>query len=170
MLKLKVLQASHPRVAGIVQAHRQQIDAAGIGRQDGDRRDMYCLKVISRSGEVSSWRFARPPVGFCHCASLGPQAYLLPFPFYLLVQPHPDASRHQPRRPDGRRQGADEVLGVEEVLNPGKKFQVATDGPRGRDVGEGELGQLRDAVFRSSSNCEATNCTPTAALNHFGLE
>jgi hypothetical protein len=33
LLKLKVLEASHPRVAGIVQAHRQQIDAAGDGRQ-----------------------------------------------------------------------------------------------------------------------------------------
>jgi hypothetical protein len=33
MWKLKNLEASHPRVAGIVQAHRQQIDAAGDGRQ-----------------------------------------------------------------------------------------------------------------------------------------
>ena len=33
VLKLKGLKASHPRVAGIVQAHRQQIDAAGHGRQ-----------------------------------------------------------------------------------------------------------------------------------------
>lgn len=68
MLKLKVLQASHPRVAGIVQAHRQQIDAAGIGRQSADRRGMYCLKAISRSGEVSSWRVRHAPVGFYHCA------------------------------------------------------------------------------------------------------
>jgi len=28
MWKLKNLEASHPRIAGIVQAHRQQIDAA----------------------------------------------------------------------------------------------------------------------------------------------
>jgi hypothetical protein len=33
MLKLKGLQASHPRIAGIVQTHRQQIDAAVSGRQ-----------------------------------------------------------------------------------------------------------------------------------------
>jgi hypothetical protein len=33
MLKLNGLQASHPRIAGIVQTHRQQIDAAVTGRQ-----------------------------------------------------------------------------------------------------------------------------------------
>ena len=33
MLKLKGLQASPPRVAGIVQTHRQQIDAAVTRRQ-----------------------------------------------------------------------------------------------------------------------------------------
>jgi hypothetical protein len=33
MFELKILEASHPRVAGIVQTHRQQIDAAEICRQ-----------------------------------------------------------------------------------------------------------------------------------------
>jgi len=33
MWKLKNLEASHPRVAGMVQAHRQQIDAAAHGEQ-----------------------------------------------------------------------------------------------------------------------------------------
>ena len=40
MLKLKVLQASHPRAAGIVQTHRQQIDAAVTRRQQVGTRDI----------------------------------------------------------------------------------------------------------------------------------
>ena len=40
MLKLKVLQASHPRVAGIVQTHRQQIDTAVTRRQQVGTRDI----------------------------------------------------------------------------------------------------------------------------------
>jgi hypothetical protein len=40
VLKLKVLEASHPRVAGIVQAHRQQIDAAGAGQQQVSEKDI----------------------------------------------------------------------------------------------------------------------------------
>ena len=82
MLKLKVLQASHPRVAGIVQAHRQQIDAAGIGRQNGERRDMYCSKVISRSGEVSSWR-VRPTTCRLLSLRLARAAGAFPSTFYL---------------------------------------------------------------------------------------
>jgi hypothetical protein len=39
-LKLKILQASHPRVAGIVQAHRQQIDVAGAGQQQMSDEDI----------------------------------------------------------------------------------------------------------------------------------
>jgi hypothetical protein len=38
-LKLKNLEASHPRVAGMVQAHRQHIDAAH-GRQEVDDGDI----------------------------------------------------------------------------------------------------------------------------------
>jgi len=40
LLKLKILQASHPRVAGIVQAHRQQIDVAGAGQQQMSDEDI----------------------------------------------------------------------------------------------------------------------------------
>ncbi len=40
LLKLKGLEASHPRVAGIVQAHRQQIDAAGARRQQVSEKDI----------------------------------------------------------------------------------------------------------------------------------
>jgi collagenase-like PrtC family protease len=40
VLKLKGLKASHPRVAGIVQAHRQQIDAAGAGQQQMSEKDI----------------------------------------------------------------------------------------------------------------------------------
>ena len=40
LLKLRILQASHPRVAGIVQAHRQQIDAAGAGQQQMSKEDI----------------------------------------------------------------------------------------------------------------------------------
>ena len=40
VLKLKVLEASHPRIAGIIQAHRQQIDAAFGRRQQMDERDI----------------------------------------------------------------------------------------------------------------------------------
>jgi hypothetical protein len=39
--KLKNLEASHPRVAGMVQAHRQQIDAAETEQQLMDENDMY---------------------------------------------------------------------------------------------------------------------------------
>jgi hypothetical protein len=41
MWKLKNLEASHPRVAGMVQAHRQQIDAVHAGQQQVDENDMY---------------------------------------------------------------------------------------------------------------------------------
>jgi len=40
VLKLKDLEASHPRVAGIVQAHRQQIDAAGARQQQMSEKDI----------------------------------------------------------------------------------------------------------------------------------
>jgi len=40
LLKLKVLEASHPRTAGIVQAHRQQIDAACARRQQMSEKDI----------------------------------------------------------------------------------------------------------------------------------
>jgi len=40
LLKLKILQASHPRVAGIVQAHRQQFDAAPAGQQQMSEKDI----------------------------------------------------------------------------------------------------------------------------------
>ena len=40
VLKLKGLKASHPRVAGIVQAHRQQIDVAGAGQQQMSEEDI----------------------------------------------------------------------------------------------------------------------------------
>jgi len=40
LLKLRILQASHPRVAGIVQAHRQQIDAAGARQQQMSEKDI----------------------------------------------------------------------------------------------------------------------------------
>ena len=40
VLKLKILEASHPRIAGIVQVHRQQIDAATAGRQQMRNRDI----------------------------------------------------------------------------------------------------------------------------------
>ena len=40
MLKLKVLQASHPRIAGIVQTHRQQIDTAADGQQQMSQEDI----------------------------------------------------------------------------------------------------------------------------------
>jgi hypothetical protein len=40
LLWLKILQASHPRVAGIVQAHRQQIDAAPAGQQQMSEKDI----------------------------------------------------------------------------------------------------------------------------------
>ena len=49
MLKLKNLEASHPRVAGIVQAHRQQIDAAGIGRQQMRFKDIEINKLPENS-------------------------------------------------------------------------------------------------------------------------
>jgi hypothetical protein len=49
MLKLKNLEASHPRVAGIVQAHRQQIDAAGIGRQQMRFKDIDINKLPENS-------------------------------------------------------------------------------------------------------------------------
>ncbi len=39
-LKLKNLKASHPRVAGMVQAHRQHIDAAHAGQQQVDNGDI----------------------------------------------------------------------------------------------------------------------------------
>jgi hypothetical protein len=40
VLRLKVLEASHPRVAGIVQVHRQQIDAARGRRQQMSEKDI----------------------------------------------------------------------------------------------------------------------------------
>lgn len=40
MRKLKNLEASHPRVAGMVQAHRQQIDAVRAGQQQVDMQNM----------------------------------------------------------------------------------------------------------------------------------
>jgi hypothetical protein len=40
VLKLKNLEVSHPRIAGIVQAHRQHIDAAGAGRQQMSDRSI----------------------------------------------------------------------------------------------------------------------------------
>jgi len=39
-LKLKLRPASHPLVAGIVQAHRQQIDAAGARQQQMSEKDI----------------------------------------------------------------------------------------------------------------------------------
>ncbi len=54
MWKLKNLEASHPRVAGIVQAHRQQIDAAWMGRQQMRSKYIENTKVPARAGGVKS--------------------------------------------------------------------------------------------------------------------
>jgi hypothetical protein len=40
VLKLRILEASHPRIAGIVQVHRQQIDAAAHGQQQVSEKDI----------------------------------------------------------------------------------------------------------------------------------
>ena len=39
------LEASHPRVAGIVQTHRQQVDTAQMGRQPVRTEDIKDYKV-----------------------------------------------------------------------------------------------------------------------------
>jgi hypothetical protein len=52
-------EASHPRVAGIVQTHRQHIDTQH-GQHEVITRDMRLGNVISRAGEVSSRRFGSP--------------------------------------------------------------------------------------------------------------
>ena len=49
-LKLKNLEASHPRVAGMVQAHRQHIDAAH-GRQEVRTKDINTSKLA----EIGTW-------------------------------------------------------------------------------------------------------------------
>jgi hypothetical protein len=55
MWKLKSLEASHPRVAGTVQAHRQQIDAAADGQQQMSQEDIQ-KKVTRVTGKRQSHR------------------------------------------------------------------------------------------------------------------
>jgi hypothetical protein len=42
------LKASHPRVAGIVQAHRQQIDAAGARQQQMSDEGHLAVEITRR--------------------------------------------------------------------------------------------------------------------------
>jgi hypothetical protein len=56
MLKLEDLEASHPRVAGIVQTHRQQVDTQ-TGRQQVRTRDIREARYQPVSGSVKFWRF-----------------------------------------------------------------------------------------------------------------
>ena len=48
------LEASHPRVAGIVQTHRQQVDTQ-TGRQQVRTRDIKDARYQPVSGSVKSW-------------------------------------------------------------------------------------------------------------------
>lgn len=101
-----VLEASHPRIAGIVQTHRQHIDALD-GRHGGMERRIEISDVTSRSAAVSSG-------GGKPASSADTQ---------------PNSASHQTRRADGRREGSDEVLGVEQVLHADEELGIAADFP-----------------------------------------
>lgn len=79
MWKLKNLEASHPRIAGIVQTHRQQIDAVHAGQQQADRQNIQKRTLTesngkgkdARDGGVTRLRFSS-------------------------AKPHPDPAGYQP--------------------------------------------------------------------------
>ena len=54
MWKLKNLEASHPRIAGIVQTHRQQIDAVHAGQQQADRQNIQKRTLTESNGKGKS--------------------------------------------------------------------------------------------------------------------
>ena len=58
IVTIEGLEASHPRVAGIVQTHRQQVDTAQMGRQAVRTRDIKENKVPAARGRCQV--FASP--------------------------------------------------------------------------------------------------------------
>ena len=51
ILEVEILEASHPRVAGIVQTHRQQVDTQ-TGRQQGRTKDIKLARYQPVGGRV----------------------------------------------------------------------------------------------------------------------
>ena len=113
-----VLEASHPRIAGIVQTHRQHIDAPHGQHGDIERR-IEGKDVISRAGRMSSRR--QVPAGSARFY-WGRFAVLQT---RLPTDAQTDPASDQTGRSDSRRQRANEVLRIEQVLDAEEYLRVA---------------------------------------------